>query len=194
MVVICGHEGVSRRPWDVSFGADLHEVAGLRKALKIRLTLWGLPEVVEAAQVCVTELATNVIHHVGLGTPATLTVSLRGAYVRLEMRDPDARALPTLLDAVGDAESGRGMALIDAFTDHRWGVVLRGDSKVVWCELATDLPVPDSSPDGGHGAVVEEAIGLIADLLHWLRVQDCDPYDALDRAMMHYEAEAQGPT
>ncbi|MER8070113.1 hypothetical protein ABTZ59_17675 [Streptomyces sp. NPDC094034] len=30
------------------------------------------------------------------------------------------------------------MALVNAITD-RWGVILRGDSKVTWCELATVL-------------------------------------------------------
>ncbi|MGW0536666.1 hypothetical protein [Streptomyces sp. NPDC003032] len=35
------------------------------------------------------------------------------------------------------------------------------------------------------------AIDLIADLLHWLRVHGCTPEEVLDRAQMHYEAEAE---
>ncbi|MER7343820.1 ATP-binding protein [Streptomyces aurantiacus] len=206
-----------RKPWELSASAEPHEAVLLRKALRLHLALWGLPEVIEAAQMCVSELMSNVINHVGIGTPVTLAVSMSGTYVRIEMRDPDTRALPILLDAQCGMESGRGMALIDAFTDHRWGVILCGDSKVVWCELATDLVVPDGHSDSpqmeraeqcislygsvpparmsGQGRLPvaqaeEAAIDLIADLLHWLRVHGCDPDDALDRAQMHFEAEA----
>lgn len=216
--MIYAGDGVGRRPWELSFSAEPSEVAQLRRALRLHLVLWGLPEVVEAAQLCTTELLSNVINHVGIGTPATLAVSMSGAYVRIEMRDPDARALPTLLDAEGGVESGRGMALIDAFTGHRWGVVLHADSKVVWCELATDLVVPDLPTESPHVeraqrcislydsassarlrgqgrlsvALAEEAaIDLIADLLHWLHVHGCNPDDALDRAQMHFEAEVE---
>ncbi|WP_405664277.1 ATP-binding protein [Streptomyces sp. RK9] len=207
-----------RDPWGRSFTADPSEVAVLRRAVWMKLTLWGLPEAVEAAQMCVTELTSNVIKHVGLGTPVTLTLSMAGTFVRIEMLDPDARALPTLLAPECDAESGRGMALVDAMTDHRWGVVLRDASKVVWCELATDLVPSASDPAGPRGARVEghlalygaersglvfrsgrlgvavaeeAAIDLIADLLHWLQAHGCDPDEALDRAQMHFEAELE---
>lgn len=42
-----------------------------------------------------------------------------------------------------------------------------------------------------HMAVMDEsATHLIADLLHWLVVAGADPDTILDRAQMHYEAEA----
>ncbi|MFD5700105.1 ATP-binding protein [Streptomyces lasiicapitis] len=216
--MIYASEFGGRDPWGRSFAAEPCEVAGLRRAVWMRLTLWGLPEVVEAAQMCVTELTSNVIKHVGAGTPVTLTISMAGTFVRVEMLDPDARALPTLLAPGRDAESGRGMALVDAITDHRWGVIPREASKVVWCELATDL-VPSAdhtegpraaraeghlalygaersglvSPSGRLGVAVAEetAIDLIADLLHWLQAHGCDPDEALDRAQMHFEAEVE---
>ncbi|WP_443068933.1 ATP-binding protein [Streptomyces sp. NBC_01361] len=210
-------ECVRRDPWGVSFLAEPREVAGLRRTMKMRLILWGLSELVEAAQVCVTELASNVIKHVGVGTPATLVVSMDGTYLRIEVRDPDARALPTLRDAALDSESGRGMALIEAAVEGRWGVVLRGDSKAVWCELATTLTAQNGHASGppvmraerhlllygaarprwmtdsqyvGVAVAEESAIDLIADLLHWLRAHGCDPDEVLDRAQMHFEAEA----
>ncbi|WP_367042290.1 ATP-binding protein [Streptomyces sp. Je 1-332] len=180
-----------------------------------------MQELIEPAQTCVAELASNVIRHVGVGTAASLTVVMRDAYLRLEVRDPDPRALPTLIDAASDAEAGRGMTLVDAVSDHRWGVVLCGDSKVVWCELATDLDAPLGDARGprvmraeehlllyggvrpgwvsGSGrlavAVAEEvAIDLITDLLHWLQARGCDPDEVLDRAQMHVEAESGAET
>ncbi|MGW1886548.1 ATP-binding protein [Streptomyces sp. NPDC001970] len=214
--VIYDEACVKRKPWHLPFCAEFGEIAGLRRVLKLHLRLWGLPDLVHAAQICVTELASNVVEHVGAGTPATLAVSMSGTYLRIELHDPDARALPTLLDAEREAESGRGMVLVDAVAE-RWGVILRADSKVVWCELATDLTDPNGHAGGPRVARVEEyltlyrtashphaagpgrlsaaiaeeaAIDMITDLLHWLRAHGCDPDDALDRAQVHFEAEA----
>ncbi|MEV7868518.1 ATP-binding protein [Streptomyces sp. NPDC088124] len=206
---------MQRKPWEVPFLAEPREVAGLRRVLQMHLDFWGLPEVIAPAQICVSEMVTNVIRHVGDGTPTTLAVSIQGTHVRLELRDPDIRALPTLLAPPPDAESGRGMLLVDELAD-RWGVTLRPEAKVVWCELATTLTSPSGHTGGPRVtrsealltsyaarrplgaetnsplsvAVAEEvAIDLIADLLHWLRAHGCDPDEALDRAQTHYEAE-----
>ncbi|MDQ1010577.1 anti-sigma regulatory factor (Ser/Thr protein kinase) [Streptomyces sp. V4I23] len=207
---------VMRKSWELPFLAEAAEVATIRRVLHNRLSLWGLPNVVETAQLCVTELVANVIRHVGDGTPATLAVSMSGSCLRIELRDPDSRALPTLLRAQEYDETGRGMALVDAMTE-RWGVLLRGDSKVTWCELETGL-ASDDGHIGGESveraeallglcgltrglharaggplvvAVAEEvAIDMIADLLLWLRAHGCDPDEALDRAQMNFEAEA----
>ncbi|MFG3287844.1 ATP-binding protein [Streptomyces sp. NPDC048179] len=128
----------TREPWRHEFTAHPKEIAQLRRMLRLRLILWGLCDHVDAAQICVSELATNVIQHVGEGTPATLRMELNGPRLRLEVEDPDSRSLPTLLAASDVLESGRGMALVDAVTDHRWGVILHGGAKVVWCELMVD--------------------------------------------------------
>ncbi|WP_406477356.1 ATP-binding protein [Streptomyces sp. NBC_01615] len=206
---------MSRRPWDLAFTAEPEEVAALRRVLRLHLGLWGLHETIDSAQLCVSELVSNVIAHVGLGTPTTLAVSMSGTHLRIEVHDPDARALPTLLEAGADSEGGRGMAIVDAICD-RWGVQLHADRKVTWCELATGLPSPNghsggsrvtraeamlglygaaqlpstASPSMLSAAVAEvAAIDVIADLLHWLRAHGCDTDDALDRAQLHFEAE-----
>ncbi|MFC8129200.1 ATP-binding protein [Streptomyces sp. NPDC057302] len=206
---------MTRKPWEIPFLAEPEEVAAMRRIMRLHLNLWGLPELVDAAQLCVSELVANVITHVGPHTPTTLGLTMRDTHVRIEVSDPDTRALPTLLAAEADAESGRGMALLDAVAD-RWGVILRSDSKVTWCELATRLGSPTGHTGGlrvdraealiGHYgergplrlevsssltvAVAEEAaIDVIADLLHWLRAHGCDPDEALDRAQEHFEVE-----
>ncbi|WP_371600984.1 ATP-binding protein [Streptomyces sp. NBC_00564] len=206
---------MSRKPWDLAFTAEPEEVAALRRVLRLHLGVWGLHEISEAAQLCVTELVSNVITHVGPGTPTTLAVSMNGTHLRIEVRDPDTRALPTLIQARVDAEGGRGMTLVDA-TAVRWGVDLHADHKVTWCELSTGLNSTNGHGRGVHVtraeamlghyrttmlldatsssplslAVAEEsAIDAIADLLHWLRVHGLDVDEALDRAQMHFEAE-----
>ena len=131
--------GIPRKPWSLPFTAEPQEVAALRRIMRLHLGLWGLHGVIDAAQLCVSELVSNVITHVGPGTPATLVVSMSGSRLRIEVHDSDTRALPVLLDAGPDAESGRGMALVTAVTD-RWGVQMRADQKVTWCELPAGLP------------------------------------------------------
>ncbi|MGW8573495.1 ATP-binding protein [Streptomyces niveus] len=210
---------VQRRPWEVSFTAEPRVVARVRRAMRLHLSLWGLSDLEDVAQICVSELVANVINHVGRGTPVTLAVSTDGAHLRIELSDPDARAMPTLLAPTSGAESGRGLMILDAVASH-WGVIPRADSKVVWCELATGLEVSNDHPRDlrvaqaemsivRHGsaqntqaqvvtplstAVAEKAaIDLITDLLHWLHAHGCDPDDALDCAQRRFEAHLEDP-
>ncbi|PWJ06996.1 ATP-binding protein [Streptomyces sp. NWU49] len=208
---------MTRKPWGVEFTAHPEEVAALRHAVRLRLVAWGLHELVDTAQLCVSELVSNIVTHVGIGTPGSLGISMNGTHLRIEVRDPDTRALPTLVAAEVDAEGGRGMALVDALAD-RWGVRLHEDHKVTWCELATRLASPDDhrgnpsvaragalldvyatlrpptcSYDRGLGrvsrAVAEESvIDVIADFLRWLRTHGGDADKVLDRAQMRVDS------
>lgn len=107
--------------------------------------------------------------------------------------------------------------ILDAVAD-RWGVISRADSKVVWCELATGLEASNEHPmnprvaqaelriarhgsahrpQSGEGSPLSVAVAektandLIADVLHWLRAQGCDPDEALDRAQTRFEAQLE---
>ncbi|WP_436841951.1 ATP-binding protein [Streptomyces bobili] len=210
---------MTRKPWDLAFMAEPAEVAGLRRIMRLHLGIWGLHGVVDEAQLCVSELVSNVITHVGPGTPATLAVSMNGVHLRIEIHDPDPRALPTLLAAKVDSESGRGMALVDAVAD-RWGVELGPDRKVTWCELRTGLTSQDGHVECpgvrrtetllemraatnpprlpgasrlGRATAEESVITVITDILHWLPAHGCDAEDTLDRAQTRYDAALDGP-
>ncbi|MEU7382928.1 ATP-binding protein [Streptomyces sp. NPDC042207] len=100
-------------------------------------------------QLCVSELLTNVIRHLGESVPVTVRVSCTRDRTRLEVTDPDPRALPVLCrTADEDDESGRGLALLDALS-LRWGVDQRPGSKTVWCELPAPTPVVECGRHGG---------------------------------------------
>ncbi|MFE7072914.1 ATP-binding protein [Streptomyces sp. NPDC057620] len=207
---------MSLRRWKLQFLAEAEEVSALRSALRVHLGRWGLDELIDTAQLCVSELVSNVITHVGPGTPATLIVSKEGAGLRIELHDPDTRALPTLRNEGVDSESGRGMDLITAVTD-RWGVRLLADKKVTWCELGTapdarDHPVAipgvtraeallhlhaeatrtgEPGPSRLSTALAEEAvIEIITDFLHWLRAYGSDEEEVLDRAQRRFENQS----
>ncbi|MET9500968.1 ATP-binding protein [Streptomyces sp. NPDC006622] len=211
--------GVASTPlacWGRPFLAEPEEVSALRHAVRAQLSAWDLQGLIDSAQVCVSELVSNVITHVGRGAPADLAISWRGTRLRIEVRDPDARALPTLVAASEEAEGGRGMALVDALAD-RWGIELHDDCKVTWCELATASTAPAGRVGGlsrvaraetvlssyrdaellgtsrrsrlGAMAAEAAAIDVIADLLHWLQAHGHDTDEILDRAQMNFEAE-----
>ncbi|WP_327355361.1 ATP-binding protein [Streptomyces sp. NBC_01304] len=90
----------------------------------------------EAATLCTSELVTNAVVH-ARGPGATLELAIEATYVRVEVRDSDDR--PPVLREGYDAESGRGLWLVDALSEGRWGVEPgeTGGGKAVWFELRT---------------------------------------------------------
>jgi anti-sigma regulatory factor (Ser/Thr protein kinase) len=193
---------VLRKPWSLPFEAEPEEVAVLRGIMRLHLRLWGLHEIADAAQLCMSELVSNVITHVGTGTPTTLAVAMNGTCLRIEVHDPDVHSVPTLTQPEFDCETGRGMSLV-AGVASRWGVELRPDRKVAWCELETDagrhdLRSRELTPSGtskgagslGMALVEQAAVDIIAGVLQCLDAHGRDPDELLDRAQAHFEAEA----
>ncbi|WP_330458061.1 ATP-binding protein [Streptomyces sp. NBC_00820] len=189
------------------FEAAPSEVRLLRRAAAKQLNRWGLPVDVDEAALLVTELATNVVKHVGEGVSATLVLEWRGERLRLEVHDK-SRRLPEVKSVTCAEECGRGLHLLTALAAD-WGTALTAVGKAVWCELelgtgracrrleraAEALESYQGNVAGRSGAssgaaLEESAVELIADLLHWTTARGHDPDDILDRAQMRYEAEA----
>ncbi|MEU0223926.1 ATP-binding protein [Streptomyces sp. NPDC006284] len=189
------------------FAAAPAEVRLLRQAATAQLGHWGLPQAVEETELVVTELASNVIKHVGEGTSATLVLEWEGERLRVEVHDK-SRCTPSLSVVDCGDECGRGLHLLAAVTAD-WGTVLTAAGKSVWCEIALGseracqrmeraaAALQGYRPGGGtalqgrlHDAALKEsAVELIADLLHWTASRGFDPDDILDQAQLHYEAE-----
>jgi len=190
------------------FEAAPAEVRLLRKTAVMQLSRWGAPVAVDEAELLLTELATNVVKHVGEGASATLILEWRGERLRLEVHDKSP-TMPSLKSAGCDEECGRGLHLLAGLAAD-WGAVLTAVGKAVWCEIsvgadpacrriqrAVEALEKYQEADSGlalrrTGRVAgldESAVELIADLLHWTVAQGRDPDDILDRAQMHYEAE-----
>lgn len=130
--------------------------ARLARLLAVQqLDAWGFPygaRVSETVAVVVAELAANAATHGRVaGRDFALTLSLLEAAqtVRVEMADTRAEAWPSAAPpppAGPDAETGRGMLLVDALAT-RWGVAGRtdGPGKTVWAELVMTA-CPAASP------------------------------------------------
>ncbi|MEU9173949.1 ATP-binding protein [Streptomyces sp. NPDC048420] len=107
-----------------------------RAEVRRQLEGWGLAErdddLVDTAVLLVSELATNALLH--SASRFTLTLSAAHGVLRCEVAD-SGRRTPRVLDA-GNAESGRGMFLVEALA-LRWGWRQDGRGKTVWFELGT---------------------------------------------------------
>ncbi|MFI0775903.1 ATP-binding protein [Streptomyces sp. NPDC021212] len=163
----------------------------------------------DEAELITTELASNVIKHVGQGSAATLVLDVGADQLRVELHDKSGKE-PQRLSPTCDEESGRGLQLLAALSPS-WGTIRTTAGKAIWCELplppdetrrriqrATTvmetygLAVGSPTARLTHRPVLEDsATSLILDLLHWLTAQGLDLDDILDRAQTHFEAAAQ---
>ncbi|MFD5466393.1 ATP-binding protein [Kitasatospora sp. NPDC127059] len=95
---------------------------------------WGLPGLVDPAELTVGELVTNAVR---TGCLARMTVTVRRVgerTVRVAVRD-GSRVLPVLMVAGEDEEGHRGLALVHALTGRRWGVSVGAFGKTVHADL-----------------------------------------------------------
>ncbi|MFJ5776644.1 ATP-binding protein [Streptomyces sp. NPDC093094] len=100
-----------------------------------QLRSWELP--FETAQHLVAELAANAVTHGRVpGRDFRLTLYVVGGTLRIEVTDTRGDRRPRAGRAAPDAESGRGLLLVEALAD-RWGVT-EGPRprKTVWAEVA----------------------------------------------------------
>ncbi|MEU6810254.1 ATP-binding protein [Streptomyces sp. NPDC046831] len=107
-----------------------------------QLRTWGLPT--DPAAHVVAELAANAATHGRVqGRDFRLTLYVVGRTLRIEVTDTRGDRLPCAGRPADDAESGRGLVLVDALAD-RWGVIPAPcPRKTVWAEL--DLaPAPEA--------------------------------------------------
>jgi hypothetical protein len=191
------------------FEAAPAELRLLRRRVRCALGQWGAAAVADEVELAVTELATNVVKHVGEGAAATLVLEPRRDRLRVELHDK-SHEVPTSGSGNCEEECGRGLHLLSAMSLD-WGTLLTATGKAVWCEISLDSALhcrrvqraavvldeyrrvigADSAVVPSYAVLEESVTDVIADLLHWLAAQGGDPDEALDRAQMHFEAEME---
>jgi anti-sigma regulatory factor (Ser/Thr protein kinase) len=116
-------------------------VSCLRLHAEQRLWEWGLTDLSESVELLVSELATNALRasEVMEWAPA-IRMWLLSDKERVLILLWDANPMPPVrIDASEDAESGRGLILVEALSD-RWGSYAHAGlgGKIVWCEVSSD--------------------------------------------------------
>ncbi len=121
---------------------------GARRFVAEALVQWRLGELVETAELLVSELVTNALLHAH--TSVKLAVRATGPAVRIEVCDTSP-ALPSAQRHHEEAQTGRGLELVEQLA-HSWGVDVHHESgmvtgKSVWFQLSA----PGSTADPGVG-------------------------------------------
>ncbi len=99
-----------------------------------QLRVWGLP--LDPARQIVAELAANAATHGRVpGRDFGLLLYVVGDTLRIEVTDTRGDRLPHTPPLAPDAESGRGLVLVEALAD-KWGVAPGlSPRKTVWAEI-----------------------------------------------------------
>jgi len=106
--------------------------AEARRRVQAAARAWDVTVDRDVAVLLTSEVVTNAVVH-GPGGVVTLTVILLPGQLRVEVFDtcPD---LPAALDPAADAETGRGLLLVDTLAAD-WGSYRAAAGKVVWFVL-----------------------------------------------------------
>ncbi|WP_052434544.1 ATP-binding protein [Streptacidiphilus melanogenes] len=125
-----------RRAWAAvaSFPPHPRNVRHARRITRTALAAWGATDLVDSAEMIVSELVTNAMRY-GSG-PVDLTLALTDAGLRVSVTD-EGTALPSAREAGEDALGGRGLQIVRLLAES-WDVVVRLTGKTVTCVLALD--------------------------------------------------------
>ncbi|MEV6165192.1 ATP-binding protein [Streptomyces sp. NPDC052052] len=105
--------------------ACYESVSGARRFTRKTLNGWGLEERFDDVALVVSELVTNALRHAlptetaPQGPPVRLHLMRWSSRLVCAVRDP-SRESPVVSEAPESAESGRGLFLVDSFSDS-WG-------------------------------------------------------------------------
>ncbi|KJK58551.1 hypothetical protein UK12_09905 [Saccharothrix sp. ST-888] len=104
-----------------------------RQLVAEKFTEWGREDLIDNAQLVISELVGNAARHTGC-TRLCVLLRLDGTAARIAVRDSSG-AMPVVLGAGERDESGRGMGLV-ALLSKQWGVEEAPFGKWVWSLLA----------------------------------------------------------
>lgn len=149
----------SERLWPLHSFLSLAPLSGAASSARLHarqlLWEWSFTEISDTAELLVAELVTNAMY-------ATQAME-RYVPIRFFLLSDKARVvvsvwdcnphLPVRRDVSEEAESGRGLVLVDALSDA-WGWQPHQSlgGKIVWCEItvnAVPAELPGQYPDGG---------------------------------------------
>jgi len=137
-------------------GMDASRIAAARDFTISTLRRWGVAERCEDVAVVVSELLTNALRHAlpasghaRTGWPVRLGLLQPGRGVMCAVADP-GRAAPVLQQPEHLGETGRGLHVIAALSDH-WGYTIPTDmGKVMWAMFLARPAPPIPGPRGSR--------------------------------------------
>ncbi|WP_459545767.1 WXG100-like domain-containing protein [Nocardia sp. X0981] len=147
-------------------------VAQTRRLVREVMGDWPDSDQVDSAELLVSELAGNILRYADSRgfVIATVADSPAGRVVRVGARDYSPE-LPVRRDADEDAESGRGMALLELVATDS-GIVEHGDGKTIWFEFRADPP--DTQPGNRRQPISAERLSAVREGIRSLGEQPAE--------------------
>lgn len=125
---------------EVRIEPQAEEASRARQKVRKWLTARGIADVQGHVLVVVGELVGNAVRHAAENGPVTVRIGVSGKQVLVEVRDGSHRPPMRSMCPGGNAESGRGLVLVEALA-ARWGWAAEGDGgKTVWALVGTEEP------------------------------------------------------
>lgn len=116
---------------EVSLPANGTAPAAARSLVRAVLLRWGLPTLVDAAVLAISELTTNALLHGG--PPLVIRLRHLAGEIRVEVHDTGASPPPSVPTTVPvGAESGRGLSIVTALAAETGVEQVAGDGKWVY--------------------------------------------------------------
>jgi len=115
---------------------DTGAIRRARKTVGDQLWAWGLPELVDDAELITSELVTNAIEH-GSGQIELRMYALPDR-VRISVLDEDVTSVPQVASNRGLQIGGRGLSLVEQIS-QAWGHDIGQNGKEVWAELPASM-------------------------------------------------------
>jgi anti-sigma regulatory factor (Ser/Thr protein kinase) len=144
-----GHRGIVSGDWPLQDAIELGPLPGAVPCARLHarqmLWEWGLTHLTEDTELLVSELVTNAIaapQHGELVSPVRLWLRADRTRILILVWDVSIQP-PAPEDASDDAESGRGLLLVDAVSQKwDWYFPQGTGGKVVWALAGPEAPFP----------------------------------------------------
>ena len=125
---------------EVDLPQDLTAPSAARSATRRTLDRWRLGGILEPVLLVVSELVGNAVRHGR--PPVEMRLRRFGTGVRIDVHDEakgdgivSATSATSATSASDEAESGRGLLLVEAVSDDSGVEQIEGDGKVVWATV-----------------------------------------------------------
>jgi len=150
------HEPQERHACRVRLASRPAAAAEARRWVRDAIRSWQVPVDLDAALLLTSELVTNAVRHeAGQGAQAVVLaiVSSRGR-LRVDVHDTSC-SLPAVAEVSADAETGRGLLLVETLSDE-WGFYRTPTGKAVYFTLAFETGETGETSEAGKANQPDE--------------------------------------
>jgi anti-sigma regulatory factor (Ser/Thr protein kinase) len=132
--------------------------AEARRRVRDAIWSWQVPVDLDAALLLTSELVTNAVRHEGgqRAQAVVLAIACSRGRLRVDVHDT-SRSLPAVAEVPADAETGRGLLLVETLSDE-WGCYRTPAGKAVYFTLAFETDKIDKTGKADEADQPDEAL------------------------------------